>query len=240
MYFRRLVRTKHPFRLFVSKHIKQIVACAIALMLLSTVLIFALVPTHYSSCVTLAVINRLSDESHTSNSTLLLIESHNLASLFVSLYSGHEVVEQVRQQMGWQDMEDDDILNKISVERPERTILVNVYARDVDPQVAKQLAQVYADTMRDILTEPLSINNVETLRTATEPTQVSNRPLYLLIALPSCWIVIFLITAVVFRLRTRLSEEYQIEHYPYAVLGRIPYMPECKETNKNAEKEATT
>ena len=183
------------------------------------------VPTLYSSRVSVAVINRLQQQEEDAGKTItdILIKSHNLAFHFAGLYASHEVAKQTLEVMGWTDtMTEKQLLRRISVDRTAGTLIINVTASYTDPAVAQQLATVYTDAMVDQLTVPLEINNVETVRGASEPKAYSYRLPVFLVCLAAAAILVFLTEYLNFKLNIRISSVKDVESYKLCIFGVIP------------------
>ena len=225
--FHRRKRLRRGFRRFLIRHAKRMVLSFVALFLIGNVIASFVFPTEYVSETTIAPINRLGDDSHFNNSVDLLAESHNLASLFASLYNNREVVSLVQQRMGWEHLSQNDIVHKIQVTRTVKTLIVNVIAKDVDPQTAQKLSQVYADAMIEVLTSPLSINNVELLRKASEPQKTPSWPWTIPAVLILSCILVLVLEWFWFLFDPALSSPKDIERYRYPVFGTLPsFRPE--------------
>ena len=215
-------RLRHGFRHFLSLHRRRWVLVSAVLFLAAAVLIVLFFPTQYRSHATIAPVNRLDEDSHFDNPVDLLVESHNLAVIFVSLYDSHEVLDHVRAQMGWQQMSNEQLLEKVQVSRTVKTVVINVTATDTDAATAQKLAGVYADAMAAVIAPTLGFNNVEMLREPTAPQSVRIWPFAAVTALLLSLLLALLAEAVLFVCSTRINLPQDLDRYHLPVFGQVP------------------
>ena len=113
----------------------------------------------YSSVVTIAVMNK--PGSRVSNIQNLSV-CYQLARTLAVAGENQEVAENTVKRLNL-SVEPRQLLSGISVSRKEKTMLVRVRATNADPELAQQIADVYAEEMLEVLGETLFIYHAQRL-----------------------------------------------------------------------------
>ena len=217
---------RNHFGAYLSKYWRRWAVLLAILWVLSVVLPLLLVPIQYESSTTVGIINDPKEGSESQFSfSVKLIESHNYAIHFASLYTHHDVLDLVREQMGWPNVSDEELIDMVNAVRDDMTVVVHITAHHRDAATASKLVTVYAACMAKVLTDVMPISRVETLLPASKPTAFSDRLLVISLCLLGSLAVAALLLWCCFLLNRRIGVQEDLRFYSFPILGEIPALP---------------
>ena len=137
-------------------------AAVIGLMISS----FVLTPV-YESTTKIYILNKNETASVTYSDVQM---GTQLTKDYAELINSRYVLEEVIQKLALDEMEYDELLNKVSVETPTDTRIVSVTVEDTDPVQAMHIANCIREVAGEHIQNVMDIEAVNVVETANMPT----------------------------------------------------------------------
>lgn len=167
---------KELFLLFWNKRL-EIVLITVVLMIVGVIYSYFLVTPLYKSSATIVLAQSSSSAENEKITQTELNLNSNLVSTYSELIKSKTVLRQVVQNLGIQDLTEEDIKKNVSVSSVKDTELIEITVKNQDPNTAALIANEIANVFSDKIVEIYNINNIYPLDRAEadeEPCNVSH------------------------------------------------------------------
>ena len=179
----------------------------------------------YESTSTIYVLSK----STTITSIADLQVGSQLTDDFMVLIKSRPIVETVIGNLELNDISYDEMCSKITLTNPENSRIINITASDPDPEVAKDIADEFAEVTNSQADQSSIVQKGVVAQYASSPSLKRNCLIAALIGLLLTCVIIVL----VYKLDDRIKSTEDIEKYlQLNTLGSIPIEGDPKEARK--------
>ncbi|MCD7893298.1 MAG: Wzz/FepE/Etk N-terminal domain-containing protein [Erysipelotrichaceae bacterium] len=208
---------------YLKKRLGKIIIITLVCMIIAAAITIFVIPSKYTSTARIFPKMETSSDSGTVSDTSSISVNTSMINNYVELIGGTTILGEVADQL---DMERDEIQSCISVSNESDTMIINISATTVDPELSKEIVDTTIDVFYAEIKEKLDVDNMITVDKAevaespSSPSFTRNVAIAGLIGIVlSCGYYF-----IKFMLDTHIHSKEEAEKYfELPVLGVIPY-----------------
>ncbi len=171
------------------------------------------------------------------NANQNLSNAHHIADVLEALYDNDEIIEATLKQFDT-NRSVKEFVNKLNVEREEKTVLVKINYTDYSKESAKTAINAYTKNLCQAITLNLGYNNFEVLSPASEPALINHTKTAVIIAVLIELLIAVLIIVIRVFPGVIIITGADLNDFSEPILGEVFSAPMITDETEETEEEA--